>query len=235
MCPFPELMLVLEGKLFFFIFAAPWYFFEKTVFKSHLNYSYKCFTRCSWLNTKQFRPIRLLWKPTGGYRCGLDGTVDLNTTMAAPRDVLLLCLELHQNWRVFFFSIKESKERHWWLGLDGKDGFVSSWYEFDSPTGSTDEALSHRWSDQMKLACDGWWWTDGSSNHLPNIFSGCLPFFQTVSGRASPDGSVQQTIWNGRLYFRLDHTTISFTGKIAPLPKWLIADYWVSFSHSSNS
>lgn len=112
LCPFPELMLVLEGKLFFFIFAAPWYFFEKTVFKSHLNYSYKCFTRCSWLNTKQFRPIRLLWKPTGGYRCGLDGTVDLNTTMAAPRDVLLLCLELHQNWRVVFFSRKESKERH---------------------------------------------------------------------------------------------------------------------------
>lgn len=103
-------MLVLEGKLFFFIFAAPWYFFEKTVFKSHLNYSYKCFTRCSWLNTKQFRPIRLLWKPTGGYRCGLDGTVDLNTTMAAPRDVLLLCLELHQNWRAFFF-FKKGEQR----------------------------------------------------------------------------------------------------------------------------
>lgn len=134
---------------------------------------------------------------------------------------------------VFFFQERRAKSGT--DGLDGKDGFVSSWYEFDSPTGSTDEALSHRWSDRMKLACDGWWWTDGSSNHLPNIFSGCLPFFQTVSGRASPDGSVQQTIWNGRLYFRLDHTTISFTGKIAPLPKWLIADYWVSFSHSSNS
>lgn len=107
-----------KGLFFvFFIFAAPWYFFEKTVFKSHLNYSYKCFTQCSWLNTQQ-TSIRLLWKPTGSYRCGLDGTVDLNTTMAAPQDVFLLCLELYQNWRVFFFfPRKESKERHWWLVL----------------------------------------------------------------------------------------------------------------------
>lgn len=63
--------------------------------------------------------------------------------MAAPRDVFLLCLELHQNWRVFFFK-KGEQRTALMTRLDGKDGFVSSWYEFDSPTGSTDEALSHR-------------------------------------------------------------------------------------------
>lgn len=236
MCPFPELMLVLEGKLFFFLsLLLPGISLKR-----------------QFLNPIWIIVTNVLLGARGWTQNSSDQSDFFGNRLAATGVVLMGLLIWIQQWRLLetfccyalsyirtgecFFFFKKGEQRTALMArLDGRDGFVSSWYEFDSPTGSTDEALSHRWSDRMKLACDGWWWTDGSSNHLPNIFSGCLPFFQTVSGRASPDGSVQQTIWNGRLYFRLDHTTISFTGKIAPLPKWLIADYWVSFSHSSNS
>lgn len=48
----------------------------------------------------------------------------------------------------------------------------------------------------FKLCC-----CDGSSIHLPSLFSGSTRLLQTLSNKAFPDGSEGETIWRVTLYY----------------------------------
>lgn len=45
--------------------------------------------------------------------------------------------------------------------------------------------LLYCWSDWLKLACDRWWYTDGSPNHLPTLIWEVPVGFQKLLGRHS--------------------------------------------------
>ena len=142
LCSFPELMLVLEGKLFY-LRCSLVFLWKYSFFKSHLNYSYKCFTQfqvkinsqrhflsCHWIPSfihetmwsptlpglkvrARFRPIGFLWQLQVWFRWACSFE---NTNGGSSKRFAAM------EWVVsglesVFVSRKESSEQHWRLFL----------------------------------------------------------------------------------------------------------------------